>query len=171
MVADFSAFFPVEVITRMLGVPAEHRRQVRLWIDEQLHREPGQIEMSEAGVEAMVQTWQMYYELIKQRRAEPRDAMISGLLAAEIEREDGQLTQLRNSEIAGFATLLGGAGAETVTKLVGGAAVTFARHLEQRQALREDRSKIPAAIEELLRYDAPAQYNVRRSSVRCICTA
>nr|MDT0526505.1 cytochrome P450 [Streptomyces sp. DSM 41633] len=104
-----------------------------------------------------------YYDLIKQRRAEPRDDMISRLISAEIEREDGELTRLRNSEIAGFATLLGGAGAETVTKLVGAAVVMFARHPEQWQRLREDRGKIPAAIEELLRYEAPAQYNVRRS--------
>ena len=163
VVSDFSAFFPVEVITRMLGVPAELRQQVRLWIDEQLHREPGQIEVSEAGVEAMAQTWLMYYDLIKQRRAEPRDDMISGLIAAQIERSDGERGSLRNSEIAGFATLLGGAGAETVTKLVGAAVVMFGRHPEQWQALRADRDKIPAAIEELLRYEAPAQYNVRRS--------
>lgn len=163
VVADFSAYFPVEVITAMLGVPAELRQQVRLWIDEQLHREPGQIEVSEAGVEAMAQTWLMYYDLIKQRRAEPRDDMISRLISAEIEREDGELARLRNSEIAGFATLLGGAGAETVTKLIGAAVVMFARHPEQWQRLREDRGKIPAAIEELLRYEAPAQYNVRRS--------
>lgn len=163
VVSDFSAYFPVEVITTMLGVPAELRQQVRLWIDEQLHREPGQIEVSEAGVEAMAQTWLMYYDLIKQRRAEPQDDMISRLISAEIEREDGEVTRLRNSEIAGFATLLGGAGAETVTKLVGAAVVMFGRHPEQWQRLREDRSKIPAAIEELLRYEAPAQYNVRRS--------
>nr|WP_209921952.1 cytochrome P450 [Mycolicibacterium lutetiense] len=163
VVSDFSAYFPVEVITTMLGVPAELRQQVRLWIDEQLHREPGQIEVSEAGVEAMAQTWLMYYDLIKQRRAAPQDDMISRLISAEIEREDGEVTRLRNSEIAGFATLLGGAGAETVTKLVGAAVVMFGRHPEQWQRLREDRSKIPAAIEELLRYEAPAQYNVRRS--------
>ncbi|WP_454793735.1 cytochrome P450 [Mycolicibacterium lutetiense] len=163
VVSDFSAFFPVEIITAMLGVPVEYRQQVRLWIDEHLHREPGQIDMSEAGIEAMAQAWLMYYNLIKQRRAEPRDDMISRLIAAEIEREEGAVTRLRNSEIAGFATLLGGAGAETVTKLVGAAVVMFGRHPDQWQRLREDRSKIPAAIEELLRFEAPAQYNVRRS--------
>ncbi|MHC9294542.1 cytochrome P450 [Mycobacterium sp. LTG2003] len=163
VVSDFSAFFPVEIITGMLGVPVELRQQVRLWIDEHLHREPGQIDMSEAGIEAMAQAWLMYYDLIKQRRAEPRDDMISQLVAAEIEREDGRSSRLRDSEIAGFATLLGGAGAETVTKLIGSAAVLFGRHPEQWQALYDDRDKIPAAIEELLRYEAPAQYNVRRS--------
>ena len=139
VVSDFSAYFPVEVITTMLGVPPESRQQVRLWIDASLHREPGQIEMSESGIEAMAQSWLLYYDLIKQRQAEPRDDMISQLISAEIEREDGELTRLRNSEIAGFATLLGGAGAETVTKLVGAATVMFARHPEQWQRLREDR--------------------------------
>ncbi|WP_155725927.1 cytochrome P450, partial [Mycobacterium avium] len=57
--------------------------------------------------------------------------------------------------------LLGGAGAETVTKLLGNAAVIFARHPDQWQKLQEDRDKIPGAVEELLRYEGPVQYNVR----------
>jgi cytochrome P450 len=164
LVHDFSVFFPVDVITQMLGVPAEYRQQVRLWIDESLHREPGQIDISEAGTRALAEMWVMYYDLIKKRRSDPQDDMISALIAAEVEREDGTRTRLKNSEIAGFATLLGGAGAETVTKLVGGAAVTFARYPDQWQQLLDDRSKIPFAIEELLRYDAPVQYNVRRAN-------
>ena len=163
VVADFSVFFPVDVITKMLGVPAKYRQQVRLWIDTSLHREPGQIDMSKAGMDAMAEMWVMYYELIQQRRADPQDDMISHLIAAEVEREDGERTRLRDSEIAGFATLLGGAGAETVTKLIGSAVVTFAQHPEQWQALLDDPDKVPVAIEELLRYDAPVQYNVRRS--------
>lgn len=163
VVQDFSVYFPVDVITKMLGVPAEYRQQVRLWIDESLHREPGQIDMSEAGAHAMAEMWVMYYDLIQKRRVDPQDDMISGLLAAEVEREDGTQSSLRDSEIAAFATLLGGAGAETVTKLIGSAAVTFARHPDQWQALFDDRDKIPAAVEELLRYDSPVQYNVRRS--------
>jgi cytochrome P450 len=147
----------------MLGVPVEYRQQVRLWIDESLHREPGQIEMSEAGLEAMAQMWVMYYDLIQKRRADPQDDMISRLIAAEIERDDGEMTRLRGSEIAGFATLLGGAGAETVTKLVGNAVVVFARNSDPWQMLLDDRSKVPAAVEELLRYEAPSQYNVRYS--------
>ena len=49
VVQDFSAPFPVEVITRMAGVPEDFRQQVRHWIDTALHREPGQIEMSREG--------------------------------------------------------------------------------------------------------------------------
>ena len=164
VVSDFSVYFPVDVITQMLGVPEEQRQQVRLWIDESLHRAPGQIDISESGKQAMAEMWLMYYQLIQERREAPREDMISALIAAEVTRDDGTTDRLRDSEIAGFATLLGGAGAETVTKLVGGAVATFARHPEQWQQLLDDRTLIPAAVEELLRYDAPVQYNVRRST-------
>ncbi|AFM18346.1 cytochrome P450 [Mycolicibacterium chubuense NBB4] len=163
VVGDFSALFPVEVITEMLGVPQDDRQKVRQWVDTSLHREPGQIEMSDEGMQAVAELMGLYYNIIQERRAEPSDDMFSRLIAAEVEREDGEKESLDDFEIAGFATLLGGAGAETVTKLVGNAAVTFARFPDQWQKLLEDRSKIPAAVEELLRYEAPNQYNVRRS--------
>lgn len=163
VVQDFSALFPVEVITQMLGVPKEYRQQVGEWVDISLRREPGQIEMSEDGLQAVAESMALYYQLIQERRAEPKDDMFSRLVTAEIEQEDGGTQTLDDFEIAGFATLLGGAGAETVTKLVGNAAVTFARNPEQWQKLLDDRSKIEAAVEELLRYEAPNQYNVRRS--------
>jgi cytochrome P450 len=163
VVQDFSALFPVEVITTMLGVPEEDRQQIRLWLDEFLHREPGEVEMSEAGVQAATQMAIAYYQLVKERRAAPRNDMISALVAAQVERDNGELTGLDNIEIAQFAVLLGGAGAETVTKLVANAVVLFARHREQWQKLLDDRSRIPAAVEEVLRYESPNQYNVRCS--------
>ncbi|EUA25498.1 putative cytochrome p450 [Mycobacterium intracellulare] len=143
VVQDFSGPFPVEVITRMAGVPEEYRQQVRHWIDTSLHHEPGQIEVSEAGVQANIDTAMYYFSLVQERRQEPQDDMISRLIAAEIPGEGGQLRKLDDIEICGFATLLGGAGAETVTKLMGNAAVIFANHPDQWQKLQEDRDKIP----------------------------
>jgi len=162
VVQDFSALFPVEVITEMLGVPKAQRQDVRLLLDKQLAREYGNIEMPEEGIQAGIQTGLMYYNIIQEHRAHPQDDMISDLIDVEIER-DGEMTKLDDIEITGFASLLGGAGAETVTKLVGNAVVTFADYPEQWQELIEDRSKIPAAVEELLRWEAPAQYLVRYS--------
>jgi cytochrome P450 len=162
-VQDFSAPFPVEVITTMLGVPEEHAQQVRHWIDVSLTREPGQVEVGEEGMQANINTAMLYYELVMARREERRDDLFSRLIDAEIEGEDGAMRKLDDIEIAGFATLLGGAGAETVTKLIGNAPVVFGRNPEQWQKLQDDRSKIPAAVEELLRYEAPSQYQVRRS--------
>ena len=162
-VQEFSGPFPVEVITTMLGVPEEHAQKVRHWIDVSLTREPGQVEVGEEGMQANIKTAMLYYDLVKERRDDPRDDLFTRLIEAEIEREDGQTTKLDDMEITGFATLLGGAGAETVTKLVGNAPVVFSRFPDQWQKLLDDRSKIPAAVEELLRYEAPSQYQVRRS--------
>jgi cytochrome P450 len=159
-VADFSALFPVEIITAMLGVPAEDRQQLRLWLDKGLEREQGAMGPSAEGVEAMLQSGAYYYELIQQRRAKPQDDMISGLIEAQVV-EDGEVRRLDDIEIAGFASMLGGAGAETVTKLVGNAVVVFADNPDQWQKLQHDRSKVPAAFEELLRYEGPSQYQVR----------
>ena len=162
-VADFSALFPNEVITTMLGVPEQDREQIRQWLDLLLERRVGEIAVPPEGLQASMNTGMYYYNLIQQRRAEPRDDMISRLIETEIER-DGVVEKLTDVDIAGFATLLGGAGAETVTKLVGNAMVAFADFPEQWQMLREDRSKVPAAIEELLRYEAPSQYQVRTAT-------
>lgn len=161
IVQDFSGPFPVEVITRMAGVEPDYRQMVRHWIDTSLSREPGQIGTSEAGMQANMDTAIYYYSLVQKRRENPTDDMISRLIAAEIPREDGRLDKLDDIEITGFATLLGGAGAETVTKLIGTAMVLFARNPEQWQKLLDNRELVPAAVEELLRFEGPVQYNVR----------
>src|SRR5947209_12921037 len=115
VVQDFSGPFPVEVITRMAGVPEEYRQQVRHWIDTGLHHEPGQIEISEAGAQANIDTAMCYFGLVQQRRENPEDDMISRVIAAEVPGDDGQLRKLDDIEITGFYTLFGGAGADAVT--------------------------------------------------------
>jgi cytochrome P450 len=162
-VADFSALFPVEIITTMLGVPPEDRQQLRLWLDIGLERETGSMGPSREGLDAIMKTFGYYFELIQQRRAQPQDDMISRLIEAEID-ERGESRRLDDIEIAAFANLLGGAGAETVTKLVGNAVVVFADNPDQWRKLHDDRSKIPAAVEELLRYEGPTQYQVRTTT-------
>ncbi|MGZ5377434.1 MAG: cytochrome P450 [Mycobacterium sp.] len=161
VVQDFSGPFPVEVITRMAGVPEDYRQQVRHWIDKGLEVKPGQIELSEENMQANIDSGIYYYSLVQERRQNPQDDMISRLIAAEIPGENGEMRRLDDIEITAFTSLLGGAGAETVTKLVGSAVVEFARHPEQWQMLLDDRSLVPAAVEELLRYVGPVQYNVR----------
>jgi cytochrome P450 len=162
-VADFSGPFPVEIISRMLGVPAADRQQIRHWLDATLHREPGSMEPTAEGQQASLESGTYFYELVADKRMHPADDMLSHLTEVEVEREDGQKTRLDNVEIAGFASLLGGAGAETVTKLVGNAVVLFARHPEQWDKVVGDPSRVPGAVEEILRYLPPAQYQGRFS--------
>ena len=161
-VEDFAALFPVEVITSMLGVPAADRQQLRHWLDKGLERNEG-IGISAASMDAIMKSGAYYYDLIQERRKTRRDDMISGLIDAEIV-EDGETRRLDDIEITGFCTMLGGAGAETVTKLVGNAVVVFADNPDQWQNLQDNRDKIPAAFEELLRYEGPSQYQIRTTT-------
>jgi cytochrome P450 len=162
-VADFSAPFPVEIISRMLGVPEGERQQIRHWLDLTLHREPGQLDVTPEGQGAMVQMGAYFYGLTAEKREHPADDMLSRLTQVTVDRGDGVETSLDDTEIAGFATLLGGAGAETVTKLVGNAVVLFSQHPDQWQQICDDFEKVPRAVEEILRYLPPSQYQGRFS--------
>jgi cytochrome P450 len=163
VVADFSALFPVEIISRMLGVPEGERQQIRHWLDLSLHREPGQMDPTPEGSQAGIEMGTYFYGLVGQKRANPADDMLTRLTQVTVDRGDGVEARLDDVEIAGFATLLGGAGAETVTKLVGNAAVLFARHPDQWAKVLDDAGTIPRAVEEILRYLPPSQYQGRFS--------
>jgi len=162
-VADFSALFPIDVISRMLGVPEGDRQAMRERLDLSLHREPGDLEPTPEGAQAVMETGIYLYELAGEKRRNPGDDMISRLTQVTVDRGDGTQTGLDDEEIAGFATLLGGAGAETVTKLVGNAVVLFAQNPDQWQKILDDREKIPRAVEEILRILPPSQYQGRYS--------
>jgi cytochrome P450 len=163
IVREFTAPFPVEVITTWLGVPQDHVQHARLWTDASMRREPGQTETDEAGMQAIMESAAYYHQCVQDHRAAPRDDLFTLLIDAAIERDDGSTSHLTDVEIIGFAQQLGGAGAETVTKLLASAVHIFGWHPDQWNELRADRSKIGAAVEELLRYDNPVQYDVRRS--------
>jgi cytochrome P450 len=162
-VADFSAPFPVEIISRMLGVPESDRQQIRHWLDLTLHREAGEMDPTPEGVQAMAESGAYFAELVAHKRSRPADDMMSRLTEVEVDRGDGVATRLDDGEIAGFATLLGGAGAETVTKAVGNAMLLFARHPDQWRTVLADHAVVPAAVEEVLRYWPPSQYQGRFS--------
>jgi cytochrome P450 len=163
-VADFSAPFPIEVISRMLGVPEGERQQIRHWLDSGLHRETGQTEPSPENIDAQIASSAYWFELTAEKRKNPSDDMLSRLTQVTVDRGDGEQTGLDDAEIAGFAGLLGGAGAETVTKAVGNAVVLFDRYPDQWSKLRGDLGQAPRAVEEILRYIPPSQYQGRFSA-------
>jgi len=111
----------------------------------------------------MIETGAYFYELTQQKRRNPADDMLTRLTEVTVDRGDGTETRLEDDEIAGFATLLGGAGAETVTKLVANAVVLFARHPAQWEKVRNDPDAVPRAVEEILRFVPPSQYQGRFS--------
>ncbi len=162
---EFAAPFPVEIISTILGVPPENRQQIRLWTDEMLHREEGSAMSSQASQEAGMAQGMYLFQLSQQKRAEPANDMLSALIDAEVETDTGERIQLNDAEIAEFGTLLAAAGSETVTKLVGNAVVLFHRNPDQWAKVLHDPSVIATAVEEILRYWAPSQYQGRYSVV------
>ena len=163
VVADLSAPFPVEVISRMLGVPEGERQQIREWLDLSLHREPGEVDPSPAGQHAMLEMVGYFQDLVAEKRRRPADDMLTRLTQVTVDRGDGVETGLADHEISGFAALLGGAGAETVTKLVGNAVVLFGAHPDQWRRVVDDPQCVPQAVEEVLRLLPPSQYQGRFS--------
>jgi cytochrome P450 len=164
-VADFAAPFPVEIISALLGVPEADRQQIRLWTDAVLYRRPDDPNPTSEGIDALRLRKEYFHALIEEKRARETDDMIGTLLEAEVADDDGAMHRLTDQEIVEFATLLASAGSETVTKLLGNAAVLFHRNPDEWKKLVADPTRIPNAIEEVLRYWAPSQYQGRYSLV------
>ena len=155
-VTDFSMKLPVMVISSMLGFPEEDHDQLRRWSDAALHRDEGRPEANEHSQQSMANLLAYYADQVAQRRREPRDDMLSDLMATEIVELDGTTRLLDDGEAVAYMALINVAGNETVARLLGWAALTLAEHPEQRALLVEDPSLTPNAVDELLRYDAPS---------------
>jgi len=157
LVADLAAPFPIIMIAEMLGVPAEDRDRFRYWSDEAV-KTLGDNTMEETieGLAAMREFGDYIERVAEQRRTEPRDDLLSGLVAAE---EEGD--RLSMSELRATCVLLMVAGNETTTSLIGNAVLALLRHPEQAELLRAEPKRIAGAVDELLRYDSPVQLTSR----------
>ncbi|MCW5893254.1 MAG: cytochrome P450 [bacterium] len=160
-VQEFAALLPMEVIFTMLGVPDADRRQLRAWMDLSLDRDDDSPRVPDRAAAAMMELQRYWMQLLPALRANPNDGLISALLDAELEGDDGARTRLSDGEIVGFCALLGAAGNETVTKLLGNAVVLFARNPAVWATVRDRPERIPDAVEEVLRYWSPSQYQGR----------
>ena len=160
---DLAGPFPVEIICEIVGVPAGDRQQIRHWTDRMLELEVGSPFPSQEGIESAIAMSVYMHELAADKRRHTSEDMIGHLIEAQIEREDGQVEHLTDDEIAGFVNLLTAAGSETVTKLVGNGVMTFAEHPDQLERLTADPSLAGSAVEEVLRWRAPSQYQGRYS--------
>ena len=149
---------PVIVIAEMLGVPPEDRDRFRQWSNARARiLEPLIGARERARALAAGEALDAYFlPIVQTRRREPRDDIVSAL--AQAEEEGDALTE---RETLTMLRLLLIAGNETTTNLIGNGVLALLEHPEQLQLLREDPSRIPAAVEELLRFDTPVQLDLR----------
>jgi cytochrome P450 len=158
-VEDFAAKIPAMLIGALLGVPNDDQDQLRIWGDLLMRYEPEGLSAEKA--EAIASLTGYMTAMVEDRQRQPRDDMVSDLLAAEITREDGTNRKLDAHEVLAFFTLLQLAGSETTARLLGWAAVLLARHPDERAKLVADAAVVPNAVEELLRYEAPSPIQAR----------
>jgi cholest-4-en-3-one 26-monooxygenase len=153
-VEEISAELPLLVIAELLGVPQEDRRKVFDWSNRMIGSEDPeyQIEGADSG-EAAMAVFSYAEELAAARRLAPRQDLVSTLINAEVEGE--KLDQL---ELDLFFMLLIVAGNETTRNLMSGAMTAFFDHPEQWEKLRQDRSLLPSAVEEMLRFVTPVMH-------------
>jgi cytochrome P450 len=159
--AELAFPLPAVVIAEMLGVPAEDRERFKKWSDESTaavgnlpsNMSPDVLRKSIAAFDEL----QEYFRgIIAQRRAEPRDDLISALVKAQ---EEGD--RLSEVELLANSILLLNAGHETTTNLIGNGTLALLRHPDQLKRLRDDPALVPTAVEEMLRYDSPVQFTTR----------
>jgi hypothetical protein len=155
-IGDLAGKLPMDVISELIGVPPEDRDELRRLSDLLVHREEGMDDVPPAGVEAAFALITYYADMLAQRRARPTDDLTSALLAAEV---DGD--RLDDDEIMGFLFLMVVAGNETTTKLLGNAWYWAWRNPAERVKPFADPARVPAWVDETLRYDTSSQMLAR----------
>ncbi|WP_406051944.1 cytochrome P450 [Kribbella sp. NBC_00889] len=155
LVAEYAAPLPITVICDLLGVPEDARTDFRAWTDTML-APPGPDE-ARAAIGAMLR---FFAGLIEGKRSVPGDDLVSDLIAA---RDDDD--RLSDDELTSLIFLILFAGYENVVHLIGNATLALLDEPALWERLRSDRSQLPAAVDELMRYDGPAPLAIRRFPV------
>jgi cytochrome P450 len=153
-VADLGALMPIQVIGMLLGIPERDQQAVRESGDRRIRRPPGAPKDYSDNDNIADETF--FGDYIDWRSTHPSDDLMTELLQAEFEDETGTVRRLTREEVLTFVNVLAAAGNETTNRLIGWTGKVLSDHPDQRRELVEDRSLIPNAIEEVLRYEPPA---------------
>jgi hypothetical protein len=143
---------PAIVIADLLGIPRDDRDQFRAWSSALAQADPSSTETLRPMLAAAAELYGYFAALLPVRRERPGTDLLSVLVAAD---PDGE--PMSDEELLGFCFLLLVAGHETSTNLLSNALALLAREPDQRQLLVDDPSLVPAAVEEVLRYESPVQ--------------
>ena len=158
-VESIASPLPVFVIADILGVPREERHTLRRWYHA-LGNSQGDPAIQQRRLEVRGEMRRFFADLGEERRARPKDDLISLLFQAAVEEK----TDLSSEAMAGLCLLIWNAGNETTAGLIANAMLAKQRFPQQWQRAADDRTLVPAFVEEALRYDAPVAGLVRRTT-------
>jgi len=161
-VKDFAVQLPLDVISEMIGIPKDVR--------EDVHHHSNRIVMrtAEHGVEEVMEAHAtlhgLYLGLIRERRTNPREDVITMLMNAEEPDEKGKLRHMEDDELAARFGELAFAGHETVAKAIPNGAMAFHAFPDQWKRLASGEIPVVQAVDEILRYDPPSQLQGRTTT-------
>jgi cytochrome P450 len=156
-IRDLGAQMPMRTIGMLLGIPEQDQEAIRDRIDDGLRLEEGTM----PEVDLALDQASAFADYIDWRAEHPSDDLMTELLQATYEDTEGVTHRLTRDEVLGYVNLLAAAGNETTTRLIGWTGKVLSEHPDQLQALVEDRSLVPNAIEELLRFEPPSPAQAR----------
>jgi len=155
LVEDIAVDFPLTVIADMLGVPSEDRRRLFEWTNKFADTSV----TAEDGTQLIMEMGAYVGQLVADRRRKPREDLLSRLIEAEVDGE-----RLSDFEVTAHFAQLMAAGNETTRNSLAGGVLALTENPDQRQALIDDPSKIPGAVEEILRWHTPVMYQARTAT-------
>jgi cholest-4-en-3-one 26-monooxygenase len=158
-VTEVAAQLPLRVIVEMMGVPDADRPKIFEWTNRLIGSEDPEYNVTrDEAIGAATEMFMYSTELAAEKRANPGDDIISTLLQAEVEGN-----RLTDTEFNLFFQLLAVAGNETTRNLISNGMHFLFEHPDQWAKLVDDRSLLPGAIDEMLRYASPVMY-MRRTA-------
>jgi cytochrome P450 len=154
IIRDLGAEMPMRVIGWLLGIPEQDQASFRDIVDTTLRTEAGK-PMDLTGENAPY-TGEGFEDYLDWRVKHPSDDLMTEMLNAEFKDvTTGENRKLSREEALTFCAMLAGAGNETTSRLIGWTAKTLSDHPDQRRDLAKNPTLVPAAIEEILRYEPP----------------
>lgn len=153
-VQDLGAIMPMRVVGMLFGLPEDYQHRVQQDGEKFVRTKRGGRMTDNA--DAKLADGEVFADFIDWRINHPADDLTTELLNAEFEDEKGVTRKLHRDELLMFMKVVAVAGSETTTRLIGWSGKLLSEHPDQRRRLVDDRSLLPGAIEELLRFEPPA---------------
>ncbi|HXK24695.1 MAG TPA: cytochrome P450 [Myxococcota bacterium] len=157
-VLDLGAELPMRTIGMLVGIPDAEQPSVREHARRSLRNKPGEPLPVKKD---RYFDGNLFADYVEWRARNPSDDLVTELLQVEFEDGSGGVRRLTKDEVLIFLAVIAGAGVETTGRLFGWMGKVLAEHPDQRREIVADRSLVPNAIEELLRYEPPGPHVAR----------
>lgn len=157
-VVDLGAIMPMRTIGYLLGIPEGEQQVIR---DRNDHSITVGAQQGDISATIFQDSIALFADYIEWRAKHPSDDLMTELLNAEVEEQDGTRRRLDRTEVLAYTAMIAGAGNETTARLIGFMGQLLGEHPDQRRELVADPSLLGSAVEETLRYEPPSPVQAR----------